>query len=580
MKKVSIDDLISKVDIVSVISNFSSLVKAGASFKTLCNVHGDKTPSLSINPKKQIYKCFVCDHGGNALDYLIWAQKFNFNQALEYLIKESGENIDEYKSLISSRKHSEKEIRLFEANKDASDLFNYYLNIAFDEKDENILPFLRKRNITKKIIDRFKLGFAPTSVDEASSYIKALRRKGHDDSTLINASLLSGDGEKQFFSNKFIFPIIDEEDNVVGFSGRKIFDNDDNKDEPKYLNSKESLIFKKSQVMYNYNVAKKFDQIIVVEGFMDVIAFYRIGYENTIALMGLNLSNENLYKLKQHKEVLIFLDSDEAGKKSTLKLIKIFIENKINGFVLDNPYSKDADEIVSQEDGKEKLANVLNTKTKFIKFIFDYFMSGFDKSDYESLKQAIIEVYKYSRTFDDFFKLEIISMISRKYAIEKDVIIKYFEYKPNMVELKELKNKNIVTKQTLEIELNEPLNINKLIISIWQNPSFLLSLNIDRIRWPRTRYMKMYEEIRDFHNQGKNISKDTEQFIKDNETFFKSKESLPKDKESFEELIIRTHKDTKEAKISYIDELINHSTDEEYKKKLLALKLETLSRKE
>ena len=113
MKNIKINDLIAKVNIVDIIENFSKLTKFGSSLKTLCNVHGDKTPSLSINPKKQIYKCFVCDHGGNALDYLMWAQNFSWNEAVEYLIKASGENVENFQSLFQNKKpKSENEVKL------------------------------------------------------------------------------------------------------------------------------------------------------------------------------------------------------------------------------------------------------------------------------------------------------------------------------------------------------------------------------------------------------------------------------------------------------------------------------------
>ncbi|WP_022935496.1 DNA primase [Mesomycoplasma moatsii] len=575
MKDININDLIAKVDIVNVISNFANLTKSGSSFKTLCNVHGDKTPSLSINPKKQIYKCFVCDHGGNALDYLIWAQKFSWNQAIEYLVKESGENIEDYHSFINTKKMSDKEIKLIKALKDASDLFNYYLNISLDEENE-IKNFINKRELNKDVIDKFKLGFAPHYNDE--NYISLLEKKGNDKSTLINASLLNDEATFPFFSNKLIFPIFDENNNIVAFSGRKISNETSN--EPKYLNSKESLIFKKSSTIYNYNNAKNFEQLIIVEGFMDVIAFSKIGKENAIALMGVSLSKENISRLKKHKEILIFLDNDEAGKKATLKIIKYLILNGINGFVLKNDEAKDPDEILKEKNGENKLIKILDSKIEMIDFIFDYFMLNFDPNDFQSLKKAIIDIYEYSINFDDFIKLDLISRISKKFSIEKNIITKYFEYKPNVIELKELKNKNINTKQTLEIELNQPLNITKLLISIWQNPSFLNSINIGKILWPRAEHEKIYKEIKNHHEIGEKVSNETKNFIEENKKFFKSKESLPKNIESFEELIVRTKKDSKEAKISYIDELISKTKDEAHKEKLMKQKINILSRKD
>ena len=563
MKEININDLISKVDIVNVISNFSSLTKAGTSFKTLCNVHGDKSPSLSINPKKQIYKCFVCDHGGNALDYLIWAQKFTFSDAIEYLIKESGENIEQYKSLISRKKYSENEMKLFKALKDASDIFNYYLNIALDDNDE-VKSFVESRKLTKAIINKFKLGYAPNLNED--NYVKLLEKKDNEKSTLMNASLLGDNGEFPFYIKKIIFPICDDEGNIVAFSGRRI---DDNEDTPKYLNSKESLIFKKSSILYNYNNARRFENIIIVEGFMDVIAFSKIGYDNAIALMGTALSKDHVNKLKKHKEILIFLDNDSAGQLATMKIIKVLIENEIKGYVIRNDSSKDADEILNNHNGKEQLLKILESKVKMNDFIFEYFTRDVNLDDFEAIKKMIIDIYKYAKKFDDFIKLDLISKISNKFKISKDLINKYFDSKPNVIELRQLEKTNINTKQTLELELNQPLNIKKILISIWKNPAYLKMQNIGYEKWPEYKLRKIFEEIKNFYENHSQLSKETINFIRMNEKFFNSNQSLPQNEEAFMELIERANNEAKEDKLKRIGYYIDSTDDKKQKDELL-----------
>lgn len=563
MKEIDINDLISKVDIVNVISNFSSLTKAGTSFKTLCNVHGDKSPSLSINPKKQIYKCFVCDHGGNALDYLIWAQKFTFNDAIEYLIKESGENIEQYKSLISRKKYSENEMKLFKALKDASDIFNYYLNIALDDNNE-VKNFVESRKLTKAIINKFKLGYAPSLNED--NYVKLLEKKDNEKSTLMNASLLGDNGEFPFYIRKIIFPIYDDEGNVVAFSGRRI---NDNEDSPKYLNSKESLVFKKSTILYNYNNARKFENIIIVEGFMDVIAFSKIGYDNAIALMGTALSKYHINKLKKHKEILIFLDNDSAGQLATMKIIKVLIENEIKGYVIRNNSSKDADEVLNSHNGKEQLLKILESKVKMNDFIFEYFTKDVNLDNFEAIKKMIIDIYKYAKKFDDFIKLDLISKISNKFKISKELINKYFDSKPNVIELRQLEKTNINTKQTLELELNQPLNIKKILISIWKNPAYLKMQNIGYEKWPEYKLRKIFEEIKSFYENRSQLSKETINFIRMNEKFFNSNQSLPQNEEAFMELIERANNEAKEDKLKRIGYYIDSTDDKKQKDELL-----------
>lgn len=577
MKNIKLNDLIEKVNIVDIIENFSKLTKFGSSLKTLCNVHGDKTPSLSINPKKQIYKCFVCDHGGNALDYLMWAQNFSWNEAVEYLIKASGENVENFQSLFHNKKpKSENEIKLLKALQDASDIFNYYLNIYLDEKNNDITNFVNKRNLSKELIDKFKLGYAP-SLNNENSYIDILEKKENEKATLINASILNDNGLHPFYINRLIFPIIDEENNIVAFSGRKIDDHDDKL--PKYLNSKESLVFKKSSIIYNYNNARKFDSIIIVEGFMDVISLAKVGYENAVALMGLYISKNIIDKLKNHKEILLCLDNDQAGINATMKLINIFLINNINAYVINNEEAKDVDEIINSENGKEKINHIFNNKIKMIDFVWKYFSKDIEKDNYQKIKEMILKLVDYSKDFDDFLIMDLSKRLVKEFEIDKEIIANYFKTNSNVVKSNN-SNNNIIVQSGLENSLNQPININKILISIWQNPSFLKSQNIASINWPEAKYKKIYEDIKKYHESKISLPKFSKDFIENKINNSFSKESLPQNLSSFDELIARSKKDFKKNKLDYIDHLINNSDDEEHTSELLKIKLDIKSRKE
>lgn len=577
MKNIKINDLIAKVNIVDIIENFSKLTKFGSSLKTLCNVHGDKTPSLSINPKKQIYKCFVCDHGGNALDYLMWAQNFSWNEAVEYLIKASGENVENFQSLFQNKKpKSENEIKLLKVLQEASDIFNYYLNIYLDERNNDITNFVLKRNLSKELIDKFKLGYAP-SFNSEDNYIDILEKKENEKATLINASILNDAGSHPFYVNRLIFPIIDEDNNVVAFSGRKIDDQDDKL--PKYLNSKESLVFKKSSIIYNYNNARKFDSIIIVEGFMDVISLAKIGYDNAVALMGLYISKNLVDKLKNHKEILLCLDNDQAGLNATMKLISMFLKNNINAYVIVNEETKDVDEIINLPDGKEKIINIFNNKWKMIDFVWNYFSKDVEKDNYQQIKDMILKLVEYSKDFDQFLILDLSNRLAKQFEIDKEIISNYFKTNLNVVKSNH-SNNNIIVQNGLESSLNQPININKILISIWQNPSFLKSQNIVSINWPEAKYKKIYEDIKKYHENQVPLPEYSKDFIENKINNLFSKESLPKNMLSFDELITRSKKDFKKNKLDYIDHLINNSDDEKHTSELLKIKLEIKSRKE
>ena len=454
-------------------------------------------------------------------------------------------------------------MKLFKALKDASDIFNYYLNIALDDNDE-VKSFVESRKLTKAIINKFKLGYAPNLNED--NYVKLLEKKDNEKSTLMNASLLGDNGEFPFYIKKIIFPICDDEGNIVAFSGRRI---NDNEDSPKYLNSKESLVFKKSTILYNYNNARRFENIIIVEGFMDVIAFSKIGYDNAIALMGTALSKDHINKLKKHKEILIFLDNDSTGQLATMKIIKVLIENEIKGYVIRNDSSKDADEILNNHNGKEQLLKILGSKIKMNDFIFEYFTRDVNLDDFEAIKKMIIDIYKYAKKFDDFIKLDLISKISNKFKISKDLINKYFDSKPNVIELRQLEKTNINTKQTLELELNQPLNIKKILISIWKNPAYLKMQNIGYEKWPEYKLRKIFEEIKNFYENHSQLSKETINFIRMNEKFFNSNQSLPQNEEAFIELIERANNEAKEDKLKRIGYYIDSTDDKKQKDELL-----------
>ena len=569
----SINDIVKKVDIVNIVSSFTTLNKSGTSFKTMCNVHLDSSPSLFVNPKKQIYKCFVCDHGGDALDYLMWSQKFDWNQAIEFLIKASGEEVENYRHFFhNKREYSELEKKLLKASSDASDLFNYFLNI-FIEEDNDILEFIKKRKLTKEQINQFKLGYAPSL--EEKNYIEQLEKKSNEKSVLINASLLNENGTRPFFNKRLVFPIFDEENNVVAFSGRKVLENIE---APKYINSKESLIFKKSSIIYNYNNAKKYEDLIIVEGFMDVISFSKIGFNNVVALMGTSLSSEIIKKLKNHKEILIFLDNDQAGIKATLSIVKEFLKNGINAFILENKYSKDADQIINEENGQQKILNILSSKIKMVDYIIWCFFKDVSKNDYENIKKSIIELSYFVKTNDQFIKLEIIDKLSQKLEIDKKLITSYFDL--NLVKFKQIENEvNVVNDSLSKKRFDNSLNTVKLLISIWKNPSFIGLLNIDDIYWPEAKYKKIYKDIKNYFESKQNLSKETIIFLENNQKKFSSKESLAQNKASFNELVLRTKEESNQRKLLDINNLMKKTSNDVQRKELLKTKLDLLSKR-
>lgn len=507
-----IKELISQVNITELIGNFSKLYKAGASYKTLCNVHGDTSPSLSINPRKQIYKCFVCNHGGNALDYLIWAQRFTYNQAIEYLVNFVGEDLKDFQ-IKSKINFNEKQIEIVNALKDANNLFRYFLDIYL-ETNNDVKNFLLERKLTKEEIIKYSIGFAPLQDDSNNSYVDLLIKKGNHPAVLINASLVNENNNNPFFYNRIIFPIFDEESNLVAFGGRKLSNNDSS---PKYIHSKESSIFKKSSIIYNYQNASKYEQLIIVEGFMDVIAFNKIGFDNAVAIMGVALTNEHIKKIKKHKEILVFLDNDQAGLQSTLGVIKILLKNKIEAFVINNDLSKDADEIVNSENGKEKLLSLLsNNKISFSDFVYNYFINNFELSNSVNLQKSLQWLKEYTQYLNQISLKLMVDKLAKKTNIDPKNLFNLLNNNSNVIELYENKL-NRTNENVKEVEL---VNIKKILIAMYKNPTFIQF--IDRVNWITPKHKKISNQIKEFHESKIEIPQESQDYLKMIENNFNS----------------------------------------------------------
>ncbi|TPR54042.1 DNA primase [Metamycoplasma neophronis] len=356
-EKVNVWELVlSKTDIISVIGEYVTLTKQGKNYKACCPFHGEKTPSFVVNPEKNIFKCFGCGKSGNALKFLEYFKNISNIEALKLLAKKANVNIENYLTNIKETSFTKEQTKIFEINHDASDFFQFEMLV---NKRADLKIFLEKRKLNKELIKEFKLGFA----DANKSIYNYLKEKKYDSFTIANSSLISSNEQKNFFNDRLIFPIEDADGNIVAFSGRDIT----SKNEPKYLNSSETSVFHKNEVMFNYYHAKdeiiKTGEVYLVEGQFDVIALYKAGIKNAIAIMGTSLSQEHLKLLKNCK-INLFFDSDKAGilaTKKNLKIILYFAEKyNLSVSIIFNSNNKDPDELYNLDNGKTLLKTCEN----------------------------------------------------------------------------------------------------------------------------------------------------------------------------------------------------------------------------
>lgn len=406
------EDVINKIrkenNIVDVISNYLPLTKKGKNYFAVCPFHDDHSPSMSISEEKQIYRCFVCGASGNVITFVRDYEKVDFKEALTILGKRIGLEIKDNNKNVNSPYI--KYYNIYNIYKD------YYKNNLYSSSGKEAREYLLNRKLDKDTIDYFDIGL---SLD--SDISKSLVNK-YDKDTLINLGLCNYE-MNDLFHNRIMFTIKDNDGNTVAFSGRKYTDIS----APKYINTKETTIFKKGNILYNYSNAKdyirKSKEIIISEGFMEAIRLHTIGIFNTVSLMGTSFTNEHLNIIKNLKcKVVLNLDQDEAGKTATILIGDTLIKNGIDTTVIIFNKYKDADEFISSE-GKEPFIDAYNNRVNFIDFKLNYLKKNKDLSNSVELSKYIRESIDAINLIDDDILRDIkIKELSKKYDINEDVI--------------------------------------------------------------------------------------------------------------------------------------------------------------
>lgn len=358
-----IDEIKSKNDIVDVIGSYISLNDKN---KALCPFHDDHSPSFSVQKDKQIYKCFSCGESGNVITFV---QKYNgitFTEALKMLADRAGIPLN----VSTTRKINTKYEKLYEIN----DTVNKYFkaNLLSNEGIKAI-KYLEDRKISKDIINEFNIGLS------TSNKLSNILSKKYSYDELVKLDICKDINGRYYdtFQDRIIFPIIDENNNVIAFSGRKYTNEDlNNNTLPKYSNTKETDIFKKSEVFYNINNAineiKKKREIVINEGFMDTIRMSSIGYKNVVAIMGTAFTEKHLLKIKKWKcKVILNLDQDDAGVKGTIEAGETLLKNNIDTEVIVFDDYKDSDEFIKNK-GSEAFKIAYDNRVSFIDFKLKY----------------------------------------------------------------------------------------------------------------------------------------------------------------------------------------------------------------
>lgn len=333
-----IDEVISRNDIVDVISRYVSLKKSGSSYQGLCPFHSEKSPSFSVSPTRQLYHCFGCGVGGNVITFMMEYEHCSFLEAVNVLAERVNMELPTIGYNHNEKVERDIKAKLFDINKAAA---VFYYKQLRQENGKIGMSYLIKRGLSNETIHKFGLGYASQNV----SLYRFLKDKGYDDDILKESGLFTYErGIHDKFWNRVMFPIMDYNNRVIGFGARVMGDA-----KPKYLNSPETKLFDKSRNLYGLNFAKNCgkNNLIICEGYMDVIALHQAGFHQAVASLGTSLTLGQARLLKRYSDnILITYDSDEAGVKAALRAIPILKEVGLSVKVIHMQPYKDPDEFI------------------------------------------------------------------------------------------------------------------------------------------------------------------------------------------------------------------------------------------
>ena len=425
-----IDEIRASSNIVDIIGEYVDLKRAGSSYKGLCPFHNEKTPSFTVDEKKQLFHCFGCGVGGDVVSFIMQKEGLSYPESLEYLANKAGIRMEYSNNYEANPRNKE----LYEINKDI--MMFYYKNLLTNKEAIN---YLKNRGLSGKIVNRFMLGFAKNSWQDLCDYIEY---RGYDKKDLEDIGLIKKSSKGNYYDkyrNRIIFPIINHYCNVIGFGGRAIGD-----EMPKYLNSPESDIFKKRFNLYGLNIYKKQKgtDIILVEGYMDVIALNNFGIDYGVASLGTALTPDQAKLIKRYAEnIYICYDRDSAGINATNKAIEIFLDADIKPKIITLEEGLDPDDFIKKygkEVFLEKKENALDAYNYKYNQILDLYSKANPNEKYEKLDLFV----EFLASIDSDLTREIFTNnVSTLFKIDKSTLNQAVDkYNTNINEKESRKN--------------------------------------------------------------------------------------------------------------------------------------------
>lgn len=466
-----VNKIVASNNIVDIIGEYINLEHKGKNFFGVCPFHDDHSPSMSVSPEKNIFKCFSCGASGNSITFLMDYLGIEFREALKILADKAGISLDN--SFAKKKVNSQLE-EFYKINELAVSIFK---NNLASSNGKDAREYLKKRGLNDETIKYFNIGLAMNN-----SISNALSNK-YSNEILENLDLCKTYGDKIYdtFVNRIIFPICDKDKNVIGFTGR-IYREED-KNESKYLNTKETTVFKKGNILYNLNNAKEYirkeKEIIICEGQMDTIRLHTIGFDNVVSLSGTSVTKEQIDLINSLKcDIILNLDQDQAGKDATIPLGDAFVSLGKNVSVIVFRDAKDTDELVFNK-GSDSFKSAYKNRVSFINFKLDYLKNNKNLNDSVELSKYINAAIESLNELNDEVLIELkLKEISDKYGVSISTLKSKITKKEKKVIVnakpKEIKKYTGYQKAEFRI-IYLMLNYEDVIISYENNLGFLIT---------------------------------------------------------------------------------------------------------
>ncbi len=456
MRKIIVD----KADIVNIVSQYVKLEKRGNNYIGLCPFHDDKNPSMSVSPQKKVFKCFSCGTAGDVVSFVSKIKNISTSEAM----KQVGETVGIKVSLSQKDILKQKNMKYYNVLKEAATFYNFFLTNTVEGKEG--IEYLNNRKISIEEIKRFNIGLA----GDNDILYKTLTSKEYLPLDMIEVGLIrGGDKYHDVFRNRIIFPIKDLEGNVVGFSGRRFLSNSEN--ESKYLNTNETILFKKGEILYNYSDClqdiKINNNVYLFEGFMDVIAAIRSNVNNSVASMGTALTLNQISAINRlTKNVTLCYDSDGPGVAATIKAIYLMVNAGMNVNVAIIPNGKDADEYFFNNGGEKLHKCLVENVISSMEFLYNYEKKDINLSNYNDLEKFKNNIFKHLSLFKSNILIEkILKQLSIDLNVSVDNLVNDFNNKKdavNVVDVIETNKSNDKKIADIRAKENKKFEVSKL----------------------------------------------------------------------------------------------------------------------